>query len=493
MKIVSKCLFCFLYLVFSMPSHAITLGEIINPYDRYFADCDQNNPLLQSLCTAVQAEVNARLAQAGLTIDNGDLAYSLDEGMNIVLNDSCSRTTRQTGMQYRAVLRQTTQIGLRGNAISKPMIFGVTAPIELYVRANFRDDFGATIYYPPKYPWERPRSTCQRYASDNYYGDTTAALTAKFSVLLSLEPRFAISQSNHLVIQLQPVVDVSLAADNVNVSNLDFHGVSVWANIAQTLAAPSNFMNGQVEAIFDGANFREIISLQKYAGLAELIGSGTGVLLTDFALGDPLMINNLIDDYLNNKARNMAADEARDARSDLANKLRAKVAAALDLDSAGKVIYAFDFGLNRVEPTQADRQAIATLERGYVYRYYHHGNGEHFNSLSPTEGLAYGYSFEGLAYILQGTQLPGTIPLFRCWYPQRGKHFVSTDGGCEGAYGAINEGTYGYAYSSQVAGTVPLYRFYLWMNGDSMATTNFNEGAHNGYSYEGTLGFVTPP
>lgn len=134
-----------------------------------------------------------------------------------------------------------------------------------------------------------------------------------------------------------------------------------------------------------------------------------------------------------------------------------------------------------------DPNATTTVATTPVYRLYHSTSGQHFYSLSSSEGTSDGFVLEGQAFkVLATTASSGSYPLYRC-YMTTGQHFVSTSSGCEGA---TVEGTYGYLYSTYVLNSVPLYRFVKQSNTDRLATTDLSEGYAAGYIYEGILGYV---
>jgi len=361
MQLLTRLSFLSLFVLLPNVSSALTLGEMLNPYDTYFANCNYSDANLQKVCSVVQTKVNDQLRNANLAINNGDLVYSFNQGMNNVLINSCTRTTTLKGTTTNATLSQSANITLKGNAISKPAIFGVTLPIKVYFRDDFQDTFGASISYPSINPFDGMKSKCVGIGSDSYYGDVTASTTATITAMLSLEPRYAISASNHFVVQLKPVTDVSATVNNLQL-NLDLHGVSPFANMLSLLVAPINAVNGQVEAISDGGNIKSIIASQNYAAIMSLASTTYGAVLTDYSVGNPLQIDSLVNSYLQNKASQILSGKAISLSNDMNSRLRAKLSQALNLDSEGKAIYAFDRQFNSVEVTQLDKDAIAALE-----------------------------------------------------------------------------------------------------------------------------------
>lgn len=121
-----------------------------------------------------------------------------------------------------------------------------------------------------------------------------------------------------------------------------------------------------------------------------------------------------------------------------------------------------------------------------VYRFYSPGTGEHFYSLSSTEGAAAGMRPEGIGFHVYQQESPERVALYRCIY---GKHFVSRDADCEGFR---NEGRYGFVDSKASNQNVPLYRFFNPANGDHLITKSQSEGINSHYREEGILGYVSP-
>jgi hypothetical protein len=346
--------------MYSSESRAITLGEVLNPLQNYFADCDKGDPKLSQLCTLVQTSVNAKLQQAQLSIQNGDLVYSDSKPQGQVLTDSCEQTIILQNLSSSATLSSTASVTLSGNAISHPALFGLTLPVSVYARADMLDEVGASVPYIGGFP-PRIKRHCVGIANDHFYADASASATAKLVLFLSLEPVYTLSPANHFVIQLHPIVNVSVAVDGPTL-NWGFHGLSPLTTIATGLVAPFNAFNDQLAATFGGGSVRSIFKAQTSAAVNTLLNSVVGALLTDEALGDPIGINALAHNYVQTMARDFAQVSAAAAQNAANTRLRAQIATALNLDANGNVTYAFDLGFNQVATAQADLDAIAALK-----------------------------------------------------------------------------------------------------------------------------------
>ncbi|USW53789.1 hypothetical protein Slin15195_G071080 [Septoria linicola] len=97
--------------------------------------------------------------------------------------------------------------------------------------------------------------------------------------------------------------------------------------------------------------------------------------------------------------------------------------------------------------------SIAAAQRSTVRHFYTPDpNGEYARQVGFTGANTFwGY---GLS-----SQLPGTVPMYRCRQVQQNQYLLTTDAGCEGAPGYVLEGNVMFIYTSQVPGTQPLDRY----------------------------------
>jgi hypothetical protein len=113
------------------------------------------------------------------------------------------------------------------------------------------------------------------------------------------------------------------------------------------------------------------------------------------------------------------------------------------------------------------------------------GSGDHFYTTSAEERdfaiVEYGFTNEGTACHVYGSQALGTAPLYRTFASNTfsGDHFY-TMSAAERDYavtdhGHLDEGIACYVYGSQVANTVPLYRLFNSHNDDHFYTTSAPE------------------
>ncbi|KAJ3557536.1 hypothetical protein NP233_g11714 [Leucocoprinus birnbaumii] len=102
-------------------------------------------------------------------------------------------------------------------------------------------------------------------------------------------------------------------------------------------------------------------------------------------------------------------------------------------------------------------------------------------------------------------QVPGTIPLYRCFYPPPASdHFYTAnkaefskaaEHGCQ-TLASPPDGIIGYLYQKRICGAIPLYRLYNEATHDHFYTSNKQERdsviASGGYKSEGITGYVLP-
>jgi len=132
-----------------------------------------------------------------------------------------------------------------------------------------------------------------------------------------------------------------------------------------------------------------------------------------------------------------------------------------------------------------------------VYRFF---NGRHhFFTLSYSEGIGAGFSFERVGFYVWNRQLdPAMVQLYRCYVSKTDDHFVSAQPTCEGY---TSEGAFGWVFPASWNGrvTVPgnygngqLSRFWNGRS-DHLVTLDINEGSRARWVYEGFIAYVPIP
>jgi hypothetical protein len=134
-----------------------------------------------------------------------------------------------------------------------------------------------------------------------------------------------------------------------------------------------------------------------------------------------------------------------------------------------------------------------------LYRYYHRGILDHFYTRNWNElrGGRHGWRYERTECKLYGSQVSGSVPLYRYW--GNNDHFYTTNikeigtgrHGQVGRHGYKSEGVAGYCFPRPGRGLKPLYRF---LHLSSRGTDHFykcsSRHTPGGYRYEGIACYV---
>jgi hypothetical protein len=113
-----------------------------------------------------------------------------------------------------------------------------------------------------------------------------------------------------------------------------------------------------------------------------------------------------------------------------------------------------------------DVAALSPSQRVPVHRLFVPYTGEHFYTNSKDEALwaeaSLGFSVEALDYFyLANTQLPGTVPFYRCYLANINRHLYTTSSNCEGTgYAPEGGAPMGFIATAPMADTTPLRRLY---------------------------------
>ena len=334
-------------LAISLPllSYGVTVGELQHP-TRNFLDCDDASSGVKGLCIRVQNDINQRLANAGLSITRNALIFNRTENINREILSGCTRRTNLNNGSLRLKITDSADIDLSGSGtVSDPAIFALTLPVEVYSRFNLKDRLGVTYY-----DWKGDKK-CRTVATDTYYADSLVNTEMQLSAFFSLEPRYAMSANGDHVIKIKPRFDLFGAVD-AQIRDIDIHGASPLSGLLGSITATPNALNNQLDNIFNGGSVEEIFLGPVFEPLME---TAIGALLTDYSLGNPTLIDRVVELYAQELANEKVAD-ANKRISDVTRSIEAKFKSALGLNSSGEAYFVFgpDYRPKNVEQRHID-------------------------------------------------------------------------------------------------------------------------------------------
>jgi len=289
----------------SPSSHAITVGEIVNPLEDYL-DCEDTNSGLEEIaCSRFRDIINTELEQANLRLDNGGILFTQTDNTNRNLEGGCSSRTGLRSLTTRAKLLSSARLNLTGDSLSRPALFLVDLPVEASVDARLKTTYGTRI----------PFVGCRSYASDSFNGRGKARGRAKMSVFLSLEPRLTRRYErrgafgsrrgrwvNYLTIK--PIVDVSATVD-AKVERVRLSGTNP---LFAAVGALAGIVGSQLRfnlSVLRGESFERSI---KRLFLDRAIAEGQGLAYIDIALGGGHITNNVLTLIANYVAQEQIED-----------------------------------------------------------------------------------------------------------------------------------------------------------------------------------------
>ena len=121
--------------------------------------------------------------------------------------------------------------------------------------------------------------------------------------------------------------------------------------------------------------------------------------------------------------------------------------------------------------------------------------GDHSYSEDAVEAACCGYTVEFWNFFyLSTTEVAGTVPFYRCYFPGPHDHMLTTSATCEGAGASYLERSIGHVATAATCGAVALYRLYGATQQNHFFTTSAAERdnaiAVYGYVSEGIAGYV---
>ena len=331
-----KKFFIFFFILFSSQCYAITIGEIVNPLEKYL-DCRNTSVWYeQEVCRAINAEIVPRLANANISIVNGDIVFREDPIATpgpINTGHSCSHRAWLRSNYLTAKVLSSGSLDLDFNSISEPLMLLFRAPIDIYARADIKEEWGYRFL-----------GSCNKSGDDRYHGDFSFSGVGILKVVVSLEPNFKRSSQGDIFVLLKPFVDVKVGMEDVS-AEFDFHGKSVLNGLATTV-----FGAGSSLLQLRPSRFQDLD--ETVAELESLgISLGLGAVQTLDSVSDNILDIDLFDDFLVSLAIESDIEDLNNSFADISGSIEQDIfdelSGALNLDENGQVYYLFDANFNR--------------------------------------------------------------------------------------------------------------------------------------------------
>ena len=184
---------------------------------------------------------------------------------------------------------------------------------------------------------------------------------------MSLEPKFARSPEGDFIFSLKPIFDIQASVGNTQINNFDIHGANALLNIISSATSFSNAGISSAEALLRGEGVKQVFVDPLVDSVTNQLQS---ILLTDYALNNPLHIDDLINQVVHNEVNKIQSGINQNLEIATASA-RTKINQALNLDSNGVLYYVLGPDLKPKAVTNyhigiINPQAICT-KSGYVY------------------------------------------------------------------------------------------------------------------------------
>lgn len=311
----------FLPLLITSNAHAITIGEIINPLES-FMECSNLKWYETAICLAVTKEINQKLKEKSISFSNGDILYRIEPVVSsgsIDTGHSCTHTANIRSSYATATLNSSGIIDLDFEEISTPIVAFLELPVGFYAKVNLEEEWGTMVF-----------GSCEEYASDSYYADGSASVTAFTRIVVSMEPKLEALSNGDYQVTTEPLVDVTSGFNDIDI-DFDLHGKSVLNGIATLISSGLSAPINTLEAGLAGDSMMEEL---KQFGIDTLVGS-----FQIFESISDNLFNDILISAVEDVAKKKAEEKGENIASQLEDKIKDNIIDNLNLDANGKRIY----------------------------------------------------------------------------------------------------------------------------------------------------------
>lgn len=324
-----RYIFLLLSFTISLPSYAITIGEIVNPAEE-FLECKDLQWYEKVVCEIAADKFYGELNSRGISLSNGAVLFTLSPMVTprkVDTGHSCTHRMWIKDNQLKGHLASSGTLDLKGNTLSEPLIFYTNLPINLNAAINLKDWWGYRNIF----------GSCNKKASDTYQAKADVSTNITTRILVSLEPKLDILENGDYLITIAPISNARFSFPEVDF-DYDFSGRSPFNGLL-TIMGNDLLMFGPIaltftvlEAAVEGDSIGDALE-------QKLKTAGVDLALSSFQTISELDVP-LLADELEDMVQEAALDEiygaAEGFEMQLQKSIDAEIARALNLDSQGK-------------------------------------------------------------------------------------------------------------------------------------------------------------
>jgi len=344
----ARSFFVLLMFLSPLPTHAITVGEIIYPAEEYL-ECRDLEWFEQVICEAAAKEVNDRLNEANITLSDGDVLLHINpiiEPQNIPTGHSCSHRAWINGNYAKITLKSNGVFDFVSESISRPMIFTVNLPVRAYARVNLKEEWGTRLF-----------GSCDRYASDSYYATFDFVTDAYHRFFLSLEPKLTELEDGNFAITVKPLFKVHSRLLNLDV-NFSIHGRNnLWSGFNTYIIALPSLAGNLIEAPFD----RNVGDSLEEAFVTYGLDIGQVFISSLLFLDHDVLGTNVLESIVSEEAEDELRGQYTNRVSSLEGRINDQIRTALSLNEDGEATFIVNRALVNTELLAAILPALSLL------------------------------------------------------------------------------------------------------------------------------------
>jgi len=323
----------FAYTNYVVPNDVIPVNQLLK--------CDEFNWYEKAICEDVAAQISQVLKEQNIIITNNEAIQYISpiaSPRKVDTGHSCSHRAWLRNNNASISLSTDSSLDLDGDLISEPLNLAANLPVSLYLKANFKEEWGYK-YYTIKCRGLKckKKKKCGHLASDHYYADLDVNTNAKFLISVNMQPRYGRTADGNYFITVKPIATVNFSLDDYN-TDFNLHGknslLSAYGSILTSVSSASKLFAAWLSGSAT-ADIRDQLYFDIGYGLVSRLD-------LSYSRGAFESQGALFEKLVNEEIEKRAPYGIEDVDRRLENKLTNSISSALNLDENGERVWIVD-------------------------------------------------------------------------------------------------------------------------------------------------------